>query len=638
MRECGVLTARRVVRAAGLILGVLAVIGCDRETDGAKAVQSAATELVASTGGGVAPASASVRDSTFKSVASKVTTPASESAGSEQAAALLLLADSQFGQAAGPATAITQAEHKARMAMGSIGNLLSLWSNHSAVAGVAESFDPSKRMGELATGKLALDAQEAQTAKEQQEIEARVNGLRSQAGAKLQAAAARQGEYEAIMARALRVSATEAADLVREANAIRRQGDALRLEGEKINADAEAIAPLIGEAALRVAQFRNQKADLERQEAELLHRKSEAERQASEARTAATVAANKLDEYVTTLNALRDEAKDAYVRAVELYGKSASSAQRAMSESKVVARLAQGSAQHALAQLHIQRAQDLKVYATLMETIGNSNPKVPAVQPPLPYASKYAQSGMAAREETKAMLEAAASAYENAASAISGVQVQGEVKERLTALGAALERAKEKAEGKGLDEAVAARIGDVALAETINNILVAARENRNADMIGFMHLPTPEVKSLMEAAVRLDAACQSKFGKRFQEIATRGMPMGAMGAGFDADAFGRLTLEAMTVTISGGSATATAEGLPTPLEFVKVDGAWKLKIPGGEMMAMAGPMLGPIGTVMDELVVAVNDGSLASEEDLMQRFQTRLQEVMMNSMPGAGGK
>ncbi|MBK9189139.1 MAG: hypothetical protein IPM33_09320 [Phycisphaerales bacterium] len=634
MRERDVLTARRVVRAAGLILGVLTLVGCDRESDAAKAVRSGATELVATTGGGAAPASPSVRDATFKSVSSKVTTPATESSGSEQAAALLLLSESQFGQAAAPAQAIVEAERKARSAMATIGTLLDLWSTHSAVADVAESFDPSARLSEIAKAKEALDAQAAQAGVEQQQIEARVNALRTQAGEKLQAAASRQGEYEAIMARALRVSATQAAELVREANAIRRQGDALRLAGETINADADAIAPLIEEAQLRVAQLRNQKADLERQEAELRQRREAAQQRASEARTAATVAANQLDEYVTALNNYRDEAKDAYSRAVELYGKSASTAQRANSDSPSMARMAQGGAQHALAQLHVQRAQDLKVYATLLETIGNANPKAPAVQPPLPYASKYAQAGKAARDEAAEMLAAAAAAYDNAKTAFESVRAQGETKDRLTALGAALERAKEKAEGKGLDEAAAARVGDAALAETINNILVASREKRNADVIGYMHLPTPEVKNLMEAVVRLDEACLSKLGKRFQEIAASGMPMGSMGGGFDAGALGNLTLDAMNVTITGGSATATAEGLPTPLEFVKVDGAWKLKIPGGEMMAMAGPMLGPIGGVMDELAAAVSDGSITTGEDLMQRFQTRLQEVMMNSMQG----
>lgn len=616
-------------RAICLLAGASFVIAaCDRETDAGRRVRQASNEMIATTGGGTAPAADAVRDKTQKSVAGLVGGAAGEGTqAGERASAQLLMAESLYGQAAAPAARATEAEARARATMASITRLLDTWCTSSAVAGVAESFDPSAQVAEIGAAKIALDTQASDAEKEKQAIEARVAELRGRAKSRLDAAGAKMASYEAEMARTVRMSATDAAPVVRAANVLRREADALRLEGEGINAEADSIAPTIAAAALRADQVRNQRANLERIEAELARRKSEAEREAGEARTAATVAGNEIDRLAGDLEKQVREVRDEIRRAVDLYGQSFAKAQSATNDSPTTARLSQATAQQALAGMYLQEAQLLQVYAGQLEILGNATPKVPAIEPPLPQASAYAAAAREAREQAKAALESAASKYEGAISAFQGVRTQGDAKEKLEQVAASLKRALDRAQGKGLDAEVEARIGDAALAQALADIVAAARERRYTDLLAFIDAP-PEVVPFLQASFKVDQACLAKFGKSLTELA-RSMPGAGAQAGVSPEQIGELDLSQVSVSISGDNAAVSAPGLSTPINMARINGKWLVSEPAIKQAAAMAPMLKPMTDAFEQIAADIESGKIASEAEVLPALMARM-------MPGGG--
>lgn len=438
-----------ILTLAGL---ALALGGCDRETPSGRAVRKASNEFVATTGGGTAPAAETVRAKTYSSITSGVS-DATKAGGGEQAAAWLLTAEAQMGEAAAPAARASALEGQARATMVSITRLLGEWTTSSAMASVAEAFDPSAQLGELASGKAERETQAARAEQDMHAIERQVADLRAKAKEKLDAAAEKTAQYESEMARALKMSATDAAPVVREANKVRREADALRLAGESINADADAVAPTIEEARLRAEELRNQKKNLEAVETELTQRKAQAQKDAGESRTAATVAANQLDKMVGDLEQVLEQAAQQRGQAADAYAKASTSARNAGADAPAGSKMSVVLAQQAAGNLHMQRAQLLGAYAKLMHTLGNTNSGAPAVEPALPQAAKYAAAAKQADDQRASSLEQARSAYEAAASAVEGIRVQGEAKDRLTELAAELKRAGEHAAGKSADTA-----------------------------------------------------------------------------------------------------------------------------------------------------------------------------------------
>lgn len=656
-----------LVSLAGLALcAALPLAGCDRSSPTSRGVETASRDLLALSAGGTTPAPPESQKKTYTAIAQNLPEVSQSASAGEKAAAMLLTSQAQQGLGHGPAYEAFTFEAASLNKIREIEGALSQWTQRQSAATAADAFDPSAEITDIDTRKAQKDSEITKERARREQIAARLAQLTQAAKAKVDSGEAKIAEYTKRTQDTARMSAREAAPIVEQANVLRRDGETLRLEGLRIQAEADQVVPVLAEVDAIIGQLTNQKATLEKAQTHLRDHHAAAKQESTEARAAANAAAQDLDTLVGELAKMREtELKAAYEQAQKFYSQAVKSAQaaaqvqdRAMLGS---AKSAVGGTQLSVAETVWARAQGQRSHALVLERLSKTRPE-------LPKAGSYGEAAKTIREEAKASVEQAVSALDAAKSAFASVPASGtETKERLEALAGLLEKASEAAQGNAMDLAATFKFqpgigADIAAAnagpeETIGAMLSAIKGGRTADLVEYINLPSPTMKPAVAAllaattkASKADAACKAKFGKSMAEVLSTAPGMGSMIAGqlasakeqgLDLDKLATLKTNDFSITVDGTRATATADGLPMPLEFSKVGTKWLYNessiAAAGPMLAQVGRIMEPMGKLMDEWTTGVEQGTYADEAAAAKDFSTKMMEVMKPLMGGMGG-
>jgi len=409
MRLPLVMTAAALVTLAG---------GCtDRSTDADKAVHAQAREMQALSAGGTAPAPRGVESKAMNLVSTDLTPHLSSTVAGEKSAASMMLAQSNLNLAEQAMGDVGEAERQCSALISQVDGYLVRWRTHQAVKIAAESYDPSAELAEIASTKLAKDKEIATERQNKAKLEAQLSDLKSKAKQKMDEVAGREAEYGKLMEQAARLSATEGVALVEQANGIKREADLLRMAGTKLEAQAGVIEPEVREVAAIINQLENQKKDLEGTEVALAKQLSDRKSEAAEAGAAAQAAAGQISQAMAEVAEARDKVEVAYNAAQSQYSKGVSAAKEASRESPAAGKALLGDAYVGAGFMHWQRAQGLRVYTALLNSLSR-------VEPALSDKAKYTQAATEASEQAKTATTSAAESLEQAKTQFSGVRRQ----------------------------------------------------------------------------------------------------------------------------------------------------------------------------------------------------------------------
>jgi hypothetical protein len=644
------------VRPALLLLvlaGTAALTACDQRSDATKAVDAATQSLHAV---GVSPGTGTPKyEAKLKEIASSLSDAASSGTPGEQGSAALLLSQTSKGQGEIAALAAKDLELKVRNQLTLINGLLADCSRHSSASEALESFDPSKdiatfkqlkieREAELKSHEAALAAAQASHSK----FEADAKTLLAQADAAA-------SEYAALSQSIVKMTATDAADVVKKANEFRRKADDLRTQGGKLQAQADILLPTVNEHRLLASKASNQIKNFDSAVAEFEARLAASRAESKASQDAATVASNDLDKVVAEVIEMRSkDLAAAYAAALKQFNDASSRAVKSNSASAGMSKVVGGSMKLSIGEMHWAKAQGAQAFAATLETLAS-------VKPALPNASDYAKKAAEARDEAKADTEAAGLALDEAKAAFESARVTDKVvKERFTKLGEQLAKAKDLAMGIAApvaeaaapdaapadgQPAAAADPVDPALLAFADQVLAAGREGRSAELIdGALGLDDTakatlkQVAGMQDSLKMVDKACRDKFQKSMNEVLASNPMMAQMmkaqglSAGNDS-----MTAADLSFAVEGESATASAQGLPRPIKFAKKDGAWALDMSAEAAMvpmlqAQAG-MIAKVGEVMSAWGTDIAADKYADPAAAATGLMMSLQAVM----GGAGG-
>lgn len=631
--------------SAGLALTGFGLSGCDDRSENVRSIEKASQDLVSLTGGGTYAAPTDARKKGLDGAASTVKDAVSDGTDGEKGSASVLTASTLEGLSLAPTEEARRLDRESRNTVTRINALLSDWVTRKATASAAESFDPSTQVAELRESKAKRAERITIEKGRLAELEARHAALSSEAATKMAQAEASQAKYVERMSGVTKLSAVEAATVVADANKFRREGDAARLSGSRTEAEAAEVAPLISELKMVIAQLENQNKNLDATETDLAKRAAAYRAEASEASAAATVAANDIDSTIAGMKELHaGPLATAFNEAESLLSKAASNASKGGQAAPASGKLAVANAQAALADLHWTRAMSASNYASTLELLST-------VEPALPQAAAYAADAASAREQQKTSLAAATAAFEAAKSAASAARVQGPAKERLEKLGELLEKSRSVTSGEAADVAAtfnlkvrkspiapsaaapvsavpdAAAVGDVLAVDPELIAMLDAMEaagSAGEDTSSYMISSNPAVTAAMGGLDRLALAVKKAYSKDLKDLLA-GKPLAQAAGG------GLFSSKNLKITMKDeNSAVSTFQGMPIPIGFKKVDGAWKIDLDAMGPMGMM--VIVPAGKAMNELATEVEAGKIPEAE-----FSAKLEEKLQKAMPGAGG-
>jgi trimeric autotransporter adhesin len=631
--------AENRVRVMVVIAGLALMGGCDQRTVTQQNVEEGTRELVAMTGGRSNPAPEATRDKTYKAVLGK-SQPASGASDGEKSAASLLASISHDGMGDSAAGAVASLEGKVRYEIVVIQSELGRWASASATAQAAEALDVSRELADIAASKADKDTQMQAESARRTAIEQELRGLREQSAAKLAAAEAKLAEYRALSEQAMRMSPGEGTPVVERAAEIRHAGEALRLEGLKLAARADSVEPRLTEVTAIISKLSKQKEDLARIEASVQARAAAAREEAAAARRAASEAAGTLAFRLTALENMRKgELSKAYDAAFSAYAAATSAAKAAAAGAKSPGstRLALGSAHLSTAEMHWSRARGEQAYGALLATLVGSRPA-------LPNQSELQGRLTTAQSEHKSAIAAAQKSLEDAKAAFDGANVGGGAKERLESLGALLEKAIETVKDERLD--AAGKFGfRTRMPESLPAGMGASPGASASPPAAGSGDEVAQVRAELEKLfagqienqkklVKLNEICKAKYGKSFAQVLASN-PMLGGNAEMIERSLAMTPADFQITIVDDETATATAPGMPMPVTFRKVDGAWQ--VPGGG--TSAAPMQRAAAAMMASFEAWGGDieaGKFADEAAASDNLMVRLQAVMMQMMGGDG--
>ncbi len=673
-RTCPMPGRTRAAIYAALAGACLPLAACDRNDQTSQAVKQAGREVHMIGGGGGPAATPQFERAQYNEAISTLTPVADRGLPEEQAAALVIMAQSQMGLAAEPAGAAASAERECLDRMTVIRSLLGDWLTANARAAALDEFDPGPALADIATSVEEKTKKIAEQQKTKAELDARIADLTSQAAQKASEAKAEEDQYAQLKQRAAGLRPTDAEPLVRQAAVHKKKSDELRNAGALLEARAAQIARQAAESQLLIDQFSNQKANFEATAQSFRQKLENSKKEAASARADAAKSAGAIDALVAELRTLRagplteaaDNALKNYRTAASTAGKAAQGDQNGGSKLTV------GAAQQAIADLHWARAQGNAAYAQLLESLANAAPS-------LPKSAEYAKEATEVAAARKESLDAAKEAYESAQNAYGAVRARGDAKDRLDQLARSLEGLAKVASGdaKDLDAALksltpadagaetpenTAAAGDTPppapaipdgvppeLAAAVESFLAAARSGDQSATIELLYFaPGTEnlrapLAQIAGASARLESACRAKFGKGLAEVA--GQMAGAQGGGMGGlggpslspDQVASLTLADLQFTVSGDRASVVVPGSTQPLEFVNASGRWLLD-PGlasnPQAAAMLPTLAGPMSRAFEELASEVEAGKYA---DVNALGPAMIQKITAAMTAGPGG-
>lgn len=648
--------------ASGAGLGLLG--GCDRDEASKQAVVSGARDLHALAGGGAAPAIPTLQKDTYTKVVGTVQSAVDSGSAGSNAAASLILAQSQFGLSEGPAARMAELERESLNRLTVLRATLNQWTTQMVAAEADASYSTADLI-EANTQRIAELEQKIRAAnKAQADLEARVALLRKQAQAKIEQAQPHQLAYAELRQQAGTMNAVNGMSIIEQAAARKRQGDQLMNEAAALTAQADVLQPQADEAALQARQFANQKASLEQSNQSLAAGETAAKDQAAksrdEARTAEADLLGQLDELRKLRSGPLAESTADTLNALQ---KALTSVRKAQTDSAAQARIAIGGYQQAIGDINLQAASGHRQFAAFLESLAN-------VKPAFPSAAALGEESNKVKESEKAALDAAKAAYEEANSAYSGVPVRGEVKERLQKVGETLDVVSKWVAGEAVDisgilkvrasetpapiasdqstsatEQAAPAGAEAEIRQIITRVLDAGRTGNTSGVRELFLTNSAEEAAFVDASIAfqgafgaLEQATQKAFGEGLIAALARN-PMLAQVKDTLAAAQ-TATAADFQIVVSGDSATASSSSAPIPMEFARTNGQWKVLTQYDTLVAALPEAQRGLLTRQFEVMATsaqgaladLNTGVLKSADAVVNSFMLKLQPAMMQIM------
>lgn len=627
-------TARRTT-VLGLLIAAGFACGCDQQTPTGRAVQIGAAGIQTPTpegAGGQAGVS-------YSDVVQQVQPVASSGLPGENAAAATLVSRAQKGLSNEAWGTMLEREREGFRAIALARASLEAYVALNAQAAALATYNPSALIAELEQsasrrGEEARAAQAELTAESarESELRSRVASLREQASREADEAGRLRMQANAL-------TASQATPVVKQSAEAKRRADALAKEAALVEAQADQITPRVTEARLRLEQYQNQQKDMLSTVSDLKARAASAAQEAEQARREAQAAGQDLARRATEITAARAEtlapAGEAAARQV---ADAVSTAKRAGNEGGVAGKLALGTSQHQLADIHLVRAQGLRAYADLMDELAK-------VQPALPDAGAYASQAQSARATLKELLDQAGELYRGAQSAYAGVQAKADVRDKLQAIADSVEKLAEVTQGESLDvlgqyllPAAPAAEGEVprALVNAINRAFrqqAAGQFDQILENVIADDATKQVLRSQLEmtaAFARLEKSVKEKTGSSLLEamapqLTAMGMSPRALTGELTAEDFDITMTDARTASASpkGGGAAVP------PALYRLADGRWQLDLtPMASTLQMTAPMLGGMTSALNALADDVDAGKFTTVPEVVAALQQRLLEAM----------
>ncbi len=644
------LLSARVLTAASLL--VLAG-GCKKEDANARTFEDSARSVHAAASAG--PASADHSATVYKKAITDLA-PIAAGGGGTGAAAASLSAQSGLGVAERAVSKVHGASAEVREALASARLNLNSWITRSTMASVTGSFDPSSQIAELETNRSEIENRIRALTEEKRNVTGQIESLRQQAKSKSDEAARFYSQAADLQTRASTMSASAGLSLVEQARETKRRGDAEAMHATTLNSQADVLQPTLQNATLELDLAQNRLTNLNDSAADLEAQRSAAQRAASEARNNAVQYSQQIDFFVEgARKAMTESFESSVAEAERLVNSAMKDASSASQTLPLQGKLVQASGRMTLADVKATAASLTNDYARLLEAVA-------AAAPAVPNQSEYVAKAREARSQAEAAYAASVEAIESARAAVSSVPAKGPAKEKLDALAALLERRASGAAGSAADSGAASAVADPtpsapasgtgdderAIREVLSRMKSLVEAGKSSEVMGMLHARTEaertllaQVRSLVEAQGRLDAACKSKLGSSFNDLMKSAGPAGAMVGATDLSQ-GLVGFDPQTVSVlvNGNDAVVSDSSNPTPMPFFKDGGEWKAGLPSGEGMEVMGPMLGAFATAFDDIARDVESGKIGDVQSLLMALGQKMQGAMggMGGMPpGMGG-
>lgn len=677
-------TTRRLlagVISGSAILGACLSSACDDRGPLADALDAATHRLAALSPGGSAAAADAYKTTVYSEVLKTLERHAGKGTPSQNAAALVLMAQARAGLADVPADQVTTIERDSQHTLKLIEASLQQWTHHSAQAAAAAAFDPAPELAEIDRQSAERDADVKQSRDRKAQVDARVAQLRAESAAKASQAKIKRGEESALARQASNESAVRAEEIMKQASKLGREADALEAQAADLEAQAANVEPQSRQIEIAIDRLTSQRALLDKARAEVLARAATAAEQAKASRESAQNAARDIDRLASELSALRAAPKDGrgpYEMAVDGYSSAAATADKAATEASArgLAKLTAGSARQALGDLHWSRAHGLARVLETFEALGKSRPA-------LPTANRYQAQSNELRRERTAALEAATEAYQAAVQAYQAAGSTGDAQARLQRVSESLARCIKLTSGgkvdllaemrsSGTSSAASAAGGDDtsnAPLAALRDTIAALKEGRGDDLVASLHLSDPQnrrvldaVPAVLRSVIRLDRACRDRLGTDLAQLVSQqlaaAMPMlgGASGGVPDGlnpsalftegmSSIDPTIIDAFRAEVDGDTATVfPPESMGgQPLTMRLVDGRWRIDLSDVEAAVAATPeapkyrelivFAAPLLTqVLDGVAAELEAGGVATVDALTQALQSRMGLMMMQVM------
>ena len=658
--------------AIALLAGTaVSLTGCSKEDPSQVAIQRAATNLSAVSGGGSSPATNAAQQKSYDD-AGKLSQGVSGSAAMNSAASLIS-ATASAGKATVPSTASSSSIGGADMTkdgdlwrvseiglvnrMRSLRVLAAQYADLKEAAAAAAAFKPGDQFTELDHSVAELDTLAGERNKVKGELDAQIAQLMSKAKAKSDEAAGIEKRAGEIRSQVSKLSATEAAKVVEQASTLKRSADKLRLEAQLIDADASQLRAQLPEVELALGQIDAQKKGIAQAKADLRSKVDDCSKVATKADADAAKIASQIDGEV---NELKKSRESAWARSnderLSMLRQALSAAQKAGSDPAMQSKLAIGTFQQSIGDVHLSRAIEARSYELLMDALADTS---------LPNASAYKTEAGAAGKVREEAAASAKAAYEAAKAAFNGAPVRGgkdsaDVKARLEKIGKSLEsviealnsgsnaslkewgysdapsddQPKPAAPAAAAPKAAAAGTTEAPaeLLAAVDAIAAAGASGDWSKIEPLCQATSPLAQQALKIAAstaKLEAACKAKFGKSFTETAGAA---GGMSSFVDAGQLSKLDPKTLKFTVEGDKASAAVGA--GKLSLVKVGDQWKVDVDSQVKVIAANPMaagmMGKMGPIIDGLTADVESGKIAD----MKALQAQL---MSKFMGGAGG-
>ncbi len=670
---------RKVALACG-VAACLALGACGDSNPLADALAEAGKQINALSPGGIVPATPEYKVKVLNGVITSLKANSGRGTATQNAAALLLIAQAQAALAENPATAAAEQQRTTLHRLTAIEAALNQWQVHNASAQAARSYDPAPALAAIDTDahdrEAAIQREQAHLA----EVDGTIQKLRDEAASTARIAAGRRAAQADLARQADNESAVRGEELVRQAAQVGREADALEAQAADLEAQAAKIVPVSEEIRLLIERLTRQRGLLEESRAEIRARAAAYSAAGEAARALADKGAVDAETFVREL-AESEGQPTGYEEAVSGYENAAKTARQAASDSgtRGQAKLSEGSAYQSLGDVHWARAQGLARVIETLDALANA-------KPPLPEGARYKTMAAEARERRAAALDAATQAYQSAFEAYDAAGAKGDVqdrmqrvRERLADLAKATSGGKvdlaAQVAGAGAGERTDDGAGDeqdapssapdqTTVAGTLSLLIERSKADDVEGVFALFHAADQTQRALLDGMrpfaakfARLDKACREKFGQGLDSLAVGQQ----MGKGLGADEFKSLTPQDFEVSESGDTATAAHPDLGQPLPLVRVEGNWMFdfgalvastgQMPGAannpaaakQMQAAMSTMMSSLAPVLDRVIADVESGTIASIQQVQQALMQGMGAALMGGAqrppgpPGRGG-